>query len=77
MLLLCLVIAGKKIAILTDAFKHELDIKNVALTSVGNTPMARLLEVPNSKEVDLSEYKLFVLILGYNNLEMDCRFFEI
>ena len=39
--------------------------------------MARLLEALNSKEVDLSEYELFMLILGYNDLEMDRRFFEI
>ena len=77
MLLLYLIIVGNKIAILTDAFEHKLDIKNVAHISVGNTPMARLLEVLNSKEVDLSEYDLFMLILGYNDLEMDCRFFEI
>ena len=77
MLLLCIVIAGKKIAILMDTLKHEFDFKIVTLISVRNTPMVRLLEVLNSKEVDLSEYELFVLILGYNDLEMDCRFFEI
>ena len=39
--------------------------------------MGRLLEALNSKEVDLCDYELFVLILGYNDLELDWQFFEI
>ena len=60
-----------------DAFDHKLDVKNVTLISVGNTPMGKLLEALNSKEVDLGDYELFVLILGYNDLKMDRQFFEI
>ena len=71
-----LVILGRKIAIITDAFDHKLDIKNVTVISVGKTPMGRLLEALNSKEVDVSEYKLFILILGYN-LELDTVFWNI
>ena len=39
--------------------------------------MGKLLEALNSKEVDLSDYEIFVLILGYNDLKMDRQFFEI
>ena len=70
-------ILGRKIVIITDAVDHEVDIKNITFISVGNTLMARLLEALNSKEVDLCDYEPFILILGYNDLELDQRFFEI
>ena len=39
--------------------------------------MSQFLEALNSDEVDLECYNLFVLILGYNNLELDRYFFEL
>ena len=47
------VILGRKIAIITNAFDHEL--RHQEHYSVGKTPMGRLLEALNSKEVDLSD----------------------
>ena len=42
-----------------------------------STPMHRFLEALDVKEVDLGRYNLFVLVLGYNDLELDRVFFDI
>ena len=68
---------GRKIAILADAVDHEIDVRNVTFISAGGTPLAKLLEALNSKQVDLCDYELFILILGYNDMELDRQFFEI
>ena len=68
---------GRKIAILTDAVDHEINIRNVTFISVGGTPLAKLLEALNRKQVNLCNYELFILILGYNDMELDRHFFEM
>ena len=73
--MLCFV--GRKITIITDAFDHKIHIRNVPLISLCSTPMSQFLEALNSDEVDLGSYDLFVLILGYNDLELDRHFFEL
>ena len=68
---------GRRIVIITDTFDHELVVKNVTLINLCSMPMSHLLEALNSDEVNLKDYNLFVTILGYNDLELDKRFFEI
>ena len=41
------------------------------------TPMQRFLEALEDKEVDLGRYNSFILVLGYNDLELDRLFFDI
>ena len=41
------------------------------------TLMHRFLEALEEKEVDLGRYNLFILVLRYNNLELDRRFFDL
>ena len=70
-MLLYVLFPGRRIIIITDAFDHELVIKNVTLINLCSMPMSQLLEALNSDEVNLQDYDLFVTILGYNNLELD------
>ena len=39
--------------------------------------MYRFLDALEDKEVNLSRYGLFVLIIGYNDLELDRLFFDL
>ena len=68
---------GNLVAIIIDAFTHDNVIKNCTLISVMGTQMHRFLEALEDKEVDLSRYNLFILVFGYNNLELDRLFFDI
>ena len=57
--------------------RHDIVIKNCTLISFMGTPMHRFLEALEDKEVDLGRYNLFILVLGYNDLELDRLFFDI
>ena len=67
----------QEIPIITDAFTHDILIKNCTLISLMITPMHRFLEALEDKEVDLSRYNIFILLLGYNDLELDRLFFDL
>ena len=69
--------AGNSIAIITDAFSHDILVKNCTLISLMTTPMYRFLEALEDKEVDMGRFNLFVLVLGYNDLELDRVFFDL
>ena len=56
---------------------HDIVVKNCTLISLMGTPMHRFLDALEDKEVNLSRYKLFILVLGYNDLELDRQFFDL
>ena len=68
---------GHSIAIITDTFSHNIVVKNCTLISLMTTPIYRFLEALEEKEVDLGWFNLFVLVLGYNDLELDDVFFDM
>ena len=47
------------------------------LISLMTMPMHRFLDALEDKEVDLSRYNLFILVLGYNDLELERLFFDL
>ena len=58
-------------------FTHDILIKNCTLIRLMTMPMHRFLEALEDKEVDLSRYNLFILVLGCNDLELDRLFFDL
>ena len=63
--------------IITDAFMHDIVVKNRTLISLMGIPMHEFLDALEDKEVNLSRYKLFILVLGYNDLELNRLFFYL
>ena len=63
--------------LITDAFSHDIAVKNCTVISLMDTPMHCFLEALDEKEVNLSSFSLFVLVIGYNDLELDRLFFDL
>ena len=47
------------------------------MISLLETPMYRFLDALEDKEVNLSRYRLFILIISYNDLELDMLFLDL
>ena len=47
------------------------------MISLLETPMHRFLDALEDKEVNLSRYSLFILVIRYNDLELDRLFFDL